>query len=220
MRKFTEENRELAKSLHDTEKARQTAARRSAIASLPPPSSTTTTGGPSTGTKRTADAARLSLDARGARGTKRAREGKEPEGIEREEDFFKRPAVKIQIPESLKSLLVDDWENVTKQNRVPVVPSETPVTKFLDDYSDAELPKRRAGSADADILVEVIAGVKEYFNRCLGRSLLYRRERPQWVDIHSRINKSTGDLSGKSIAEVYGVEHLLRLFGKCTSERD
>jgi len=116
------------------------------------------------------------------------------------------------MPDTLKSILVDDWEKVTKEQKLVPLPSSTPVSLFLDEYSDSEMPKRREGSADADILEEVIAGVREYFNKCLGRLLLYKFERPQWQDIHAQITKATGELSGKQVVDVYGCEHLLRLF--------
>jgi mortality factor 4-like protein 1 len=117
------------------------------------------------------------------------------------------------MPDSLKAILVDDWEKVTRENRLVPLPSKTPVSQFLADYSASEGAKRREGSAEADILEEVIAGVKEYFNKSIGRILLYRFERPQWSDIHAQLNKGTGDLTGKLPTDIYGVEHLCRLFG-------
>lgn len=74
--------------------------------------------------------------------------------------------------------------------------------------------RRRQGSADEDILQEVVAGVREYFNKSLGRILLYRFERQQFFDMHKKLDAGHGDLAGKQVADVYGVEHLLRLFGK------
>jgi mortality factor 4-like protein 1 len=117
------------------------------------------------------------------------------------------------MPDSLKAILVDDWEKVTRENRLVSLPSKTPVTQFLADYAAAEGAKRRPGSAEADILEEVIAGVKEYFNKSIGRILLYRFERPQWSEIYAQLNKGTGELAGKSAIDIYGVEHLCRLFG-------
>lgn len=64
----------------------------------------------------------------------------------------------------------------------------------------------RPGSAEADIFEEVISGLHIYFDRCLGNILLYRFERQQYVDIR-RSN------DGKEMSEIYGAEHLLRLFG-------
>lgn len=130
-----------------------------------------------------------------------------------EEDFLRRPAVKIFVPDALKSILVDDWEKVTKENKLAPVPSPTPVTQFLNEYETAESTKRQPGSPDADILEEVIAGVKEYFNKALGRVLLYRFERPQFYEWHKELEKGHGDHAGETFCDIYGCEHLLRLFG-------
>ena len=91
-----------------------------------------------------------------------------------EDAFHSRPSIKLLIPDHLKAILVDDWENVTKSQQLVPLPSEYPVNKILSDYMAFEQPKRIPGSPEADILEEVIAGLKEYFERCLGRILLYR----------------------------------------------
>ena len=117
------------------------------------------------------------------------------------------------MPDAIKNILVDDWEKVTKEQKLAPVPSQTPVTQFLNEYYTAEANNRRPNSADADILEEVIAGVKEYFNKSLGRILLYRFERQQFYDIHKQLEAGSGELEGKTLADVYGCEHLLRLFG-------
>ena len=52
-----------------------------------------------------------------------------------------------------------------------------------------------------------MAGIKTYFDKVLGNLLLYRFERQQYVDIRKKNN-------GKEDSEIYGGEHLLRLFGK------
>jgi hypothetical protein len=127
---------------------------------------------------------------------------------------MRRPAVKIFIPDALKSILVDDWEKVTKENKVAPTPAPISVTQFLNEYEESEMAHRRPGSADADILEEVIAGVKEYFNKALGRILLYRFERNLYFDWHKQLEKGHGDHAGKTMCDIYGCEHLLRLFGK------
>ena len=131
-----------------------------------------------------------------------------------EEEFMRRPAVKIFIPDALKSILVDDWEKVTKENKVAPTPAPISVTQFLSEYDEAESVHRRPGSADADILEEVIAGVKEYFNKALGRILLYKFERNQYFDWHKQLEKGHGEHAGKTLCDIYGCEHLLRLFGR------
>jgi mortality factor 4-like protein 1 len=34
-------------------------------------------------------------------------------------EFLNRPEIKLAIPDTLKSVLVDDWENITKHQQVP-----------------------------------------------------------------------------------------------------
>lgn len=91
-----------------------------------------------------------------------------------EEAFHARPSVKLIIPDVIKALLVDDWENVTKNTQLVPLPHPKPVTKILEDYSTYEMPKRPAGSSHADILEETLSGLKEYFDKSLGRILLYK----------------------------------------------
>lgn len=118
------------------------------------------------------------------------------------------------MPDRLKSILVDDWENVTKQLQLVSLPAKYPASVILDEYfAYATAPGMRS-NAETDILQEVIHGLKEYFNKALGRLLLYRFEREQFFDIYSAINLPTGELAGKAVADIYGGEHLLRLFGK------
>ena len=119
------------------------------------------------------------------------------------------------VPDHLKSILVDDWEYVTKNLSLVPLPSSHPVNSILDTYFDEEKGKRRLGSAEADLLEEVVMGLKDYFETCLGRILLYRFERQQYLDVRRAMEKGEGELAEKkSIGDVYGPEHLCRLFGK------
>lgn len=133
-----------------------------------------------------------------------------------EDEFVRRPAVRLFVPEVLKSILVDDWEKVTKEQKLATIPSERTITTFLDNYSEAEQVHRANGSAEADLLEEIVAGIKEYFNKSLGRMLLYRFERQQYFDIHKKIESGHGEHAGKTLCDMYGCEHLLRLFGTHT----
>lgn len=127
---------------------------------------------------------------------------------------MRRPAVRLFIPDTLKSILVDDWEKVTKEQKLVPIPAPISITQFLHEYYEADSAHRRPGSSDADILEEVIAGVKEYFNKSLGRILLYRFERPQFYEVHKQLESGHGEHAGKTLCDMYGCEHLLRLFGK------
>ena len=133
--------------------------------------------------------------------------------LSQEEAFHSRPAVRLHIPDHLKAILVDDWENVTKNLQLVPLPSKNPANAILNTYFDEEKAKRRLGSADADILEEVVAGVKEYFDKCLGRILLYRFEREQFFEIRQLWEAGKGEWDGMGPGDVYGAEHLCRLFG-------
>ncbi|TVY49604.1 Chromatin modification-related protein [Lachnellula occidentalis] len=128
-----------------------------------------------------------------------------------EETFHARPSIQLPIPDHVKAILVDDWENVTKNQQLVPLPSAHPVSEILDDYYSYESPRRVEGSSHADILEEVIAGLKDYFEKCLGRVLLYRFERAQYTEVRTAWGSSQGPLSGKSAVDTYGAEHLSRL---------
>lgn len=78
------------------------------------------------------------------------------------------------MPDHLKAFLVDDWENVTKNQQLVPLPHAHPVEQILNDYLAYERGNRQEGSSSMDILEETMAGLKEYFEKCLGRILLYR----------------------------------------------
>lgn len=83
--------------------------------------------------------------------------------------------INLPVPDHVQAMLVDDWENITKNNQLVPLPHAKPVTKILEDYLVYERPHRgEEGSAAMDILDEVIAGFREYFEKALSRILLYR----------------------------------------------
>ncbi|RYP70914.1 hypothetical protein DL771_005164 [Monosporascus sp. 5C6A] len=129
-----------------------------------------------------------------------------------EDAFHARPSVKLKVPDSLKAFLVDDWENVTKNNQLVPLPHPRPVTKIIEDYAAYETPKRPEGSAQVDILEETLAGLKEYFDKALGRILLYRFERAQYAEVHAKWLSNDPEWEDKKTASAtYGAEHLMRL---------
>lgn len=76
---------------------------------------------------------------------------------------------------------------------------------ILQDFKVA-YQKRRLSNAESEILDEVIEGIQLYFDKSLGSILLYRFERQQYLEI-------TTTNPTKLPRELYGAEHLLRLFG-------
>ena len=110
---------------------------------------------------------------------------------------------------------MDDWESVTKNLQLVSLPSKLPVNLIMDEYFQEERGRRTAGSAEVDLLEEVIAGIKEYFDKALGRALLYRFERQQFIELRKLLESGDPKWEGKSIGDIYGVEHLSRLIGAC-----
>ncbi len=64
---------------------------------------------------------------------------------------------------------------------------------------------KKPDSPESEVLEEILSGLKLYFDRSLGTILLYRYERQQYLTI-----KKT--YPNKPASEIYGSEHLLRLF--------
>lgn len=121
-----------------------------------------------------------------------------------------RHEIALSTPLVLKEVLVNDWENVTKEHQIVALPRNPSVSQILQDYLDAELERdpqlRDPASAEGETLREVLAGVKLYFDRALGSMLLYRYERQQYFE---QRQAAKGEFVP---SDVYGAEHLLRLF--------
>jgi mortality factor 4-like protein 1 len=120
------------------------------------------------------------------------------------------------MPDNLKALIVDDWERVTKNAAVVALPAPKPVRQILQDWRDEEAPKRAESRIDVDVLDEVISGVLEYFDTMLDKLLLYRYERPQY----RMLRKKHSGTPGKGPVDIYGAEHLIRLFSMCLAISD
>lgn len=179
---------------------------------------------PNSSTKRTRDSDANERKTFGARGTKRNRDT-----VETEQDFLKRPEIKISLPDELKLQLVDDWENITKSGLLVPLPRKPCVKDILEDYRKYYLSLKTPNSSKTRspaVVEEVLKGLKLYFDRSLGQNLLYRFERAQYVeyrkkngpkmgdgDIGSSTRSGTGSMGGDmEPSDVYGAEHLLRLF--------
>lgn len=115
-----------------------------------------------------------------------------------------RPEIKIVFTDKQKKWLVDDWDLVTRQKQLVRLPKVTTVRTILALYQD------HVKDSDPDCLAngqiaEVCDGLRDYFDVMLGTQLLYKFERPQYSDMLQ-------NYSDKAPSEIYGIEHLLRLF--------
>ena len=126
--------------------------------------------------------------------------------IETIEEFCDKVEVKVKIPDKLKPYLVDDWDYLTRQRKLVILPSRITVDQVINDYIKVKTAKKPETHKENAIL-EVTAGLREYFNVMLGSQLLYKFEREQ----HADIMKENPD---KPMCKVYGPIHFLRLFVK------
>jgi len=127
------------------------------------------------------------------------------EELEAVENNAPQAEVKLKIPGALKKQLIVDWECVIRHKQIVSLPRSPTVSQILRDF---ETSKARKGSIQAETK-EVCEGLEQYFNRALGTVLLYRFERPQYNNYFAS--------SKEQPANVYGAEHLLRLFVKLPS---
>jgi len=152
--------------------------------------------------------------ANGSGGTVRGR-GAQKLGDDSRDGPNKRQRLElpIVIPEPLKRVLVEDWDLVSRQTHLVVIPASVNVERVLNEYL-----KHREARPDPCIRSEFAASLKEYFNIMLGPQLLYRFERNQFNALEeSRRRSSSGSGSGSSgfyPSRYYGAVHLLRLFVK------
>jgi mortality factor 4-like protein 1 len=126
-------------------------------------------------------------------------EEEEAGGSADEENPFEDSAVKIQLPDELKAVIVQDWENITQRGQMVALPRSPSI---------AELFKRFMGDAkrkNVQAIAQVVEALDVYFDRALPLILLYRAERAQFEEFGSAF-------PGKRFCDVYGPEHLLRLF--------
>ncbi|GJJ14293.1 hypothetical protein Clacol_008557 [Clathrus columnatus] len=151
------------------------------------------------------------------------------EGTTSTDDPSRKPDLKLSVPDTLKVILVDDWEAVTKNKQVRrhtyvcflasyhtpqlvTLPREPTVHDLLQEFKDyIDTMEKKPDHTEA--VPTIIAGLQLYFDRSLGANLLYRFERMQYAEIRRRY--VTGPMvkvgEEKDMSAVYGAEHLLRM---------
>jgi len=129
--------------------------------------------------------------------------------VESEEQFRTKLEIKIKIPEELKSYIVDDWNQICKKKRLCVLPAKITADQMINEYTRAKTLNKaeKMKNNKEKAILEVTAGVREYFNVMLSSQLLYKPERGQYEQL---IREEPNMVPCKT----YGVVHLLRLFTK------
>ncbi|CAG8461682.1 7002_t:CDS:10 [Paraglomus brasilianum] len=128
-----------------------------------------------------------------------------PEERELEAEFLNRPELQVSIPEALKAKLIDDWEHIILRGELVPLPRQPTVIEILNQYIDEKSKAAIAKGERSDIHSEVANGIKVYFEKVLSTMLLYASERQQLSDMKTKYED-------KTYSEIYGAEHLLRLF--------
>lgn len=145
--------------------------------------------------------------------------------------------MKLNVPDILKVKLVDDWEAVTKNCQVCCnclslfgcdmpneyflalqlvsLPRKPTVEELLHEYGDYVRKLPRQPIRASTVLPTIISGLRLYFDRAIGTNLLYRFERPQYLEQRKRYITGSHVKYGeeKEMSQVYGAEHLLRMIG-------
>ncbi|TBU44924.1 MRG-domain-containing protein [Dichomitus squalens] len=195
--KFNETNIQLQKALQSQSQAAQAASASSSKAKSLATKEGAGAGGRAGGAGGRKD---------GARGTKRGRE---------EDEGTRKPEMKLNVPEQLKVLLVDDWEAVTKNNQLVGLPRKPNVLELLEEFKQHVLSQGTSAQLkDPKVLLPtIIAGLQTYFDRALGANLLYRFERPQYAEIRKKyVTGPTVQIGQeKEMSAIYGAEHFLRM---------
>lgn len=110
------------------------------------------------------------------------------------------PKVIMHIPTKLKSVLVNDWEFVTKDKKICALPAAVTVDYILKEY-ERDISTMLESPATQSQLTEYCEGLKVYFEESLPVFLLYRLERLQFDEMKSK----------DELCKKYGSIHLLRL---------
>ncbi|CAO3650735.1 unnamed protein product [Cunninghamella echinulata] len=155
-------------------------------------------------TKKTTPANTLTSTTTTATTATSRKRPREEEEIEKDKrDYLNKPEIRLDIPSSLKCQLVDDWENVTKNQQLVPLPRDPSISQILAQYKKYNLEKKK--DINTELLDEVLHGLSMYFNKAIGSMLLYQFERQQYSEIRKKH-------SNKDMTEIYGAEHLLRLY--------
>ncbi|EJD38163.1 MRG-domain-containing protein [Auricularia subglabra TFB-10046 SS5] len=129
------------------------------------------------------------------------------------EESTAHPEMRLQLPDVLKAVLVDDWEAVTKNCKLAPVPRKPNVIDILDQYQAWVISMPKPPQDAGTMLPTIISGLTLYFDRAIGANLLYRFERPQYAEMRRQLVTGPHLQYGeeKEMSSAYGAEHLLRM---------
>ncbi|KNC98664.1 uncharacterized protein SPPG_06345 [Spizellomyces punctatus DAOM BR117] len=112
------------------------------------------------------------------------------------------PSFKLALSDHLKDYLAQDYRYIVHNQGLVPLPRTPSVKTLLTDYLSH---MSTSPQSEQDETKTVVDGLTLYFNTGLKNILLYRSERPQFAGLVKRLPKMEP-------CDVYGAEHLLRLF--------
>jgi len=118
--------------------------------------------------------------------------------------------LRVELSAGLKKELLVAMEKITREGYLATTPSSVPVSLVLRRWQD-EAVVRAKTAAQGESATACAAGLISYFNQTLRNSLLYPEESEQAETVLGSSSEKTQNVSP---SEVYGAEHLLRLFVK------
>ena len=115
--------------------------------------------------------------------------------------------ITVEMPKLLRGVLFEDWKKIVGLGFLVSIPRRPSVADLVRHYLSDVLAAAQRDPAEEQVLREMGAGIVRYFDRALGLLLLYRVERLQYLDILE-------SYPAVPMSQLYGAEHLLRLFVK------
>ena len=109
----------------------------------------------------------------------------------------------LRLPQSMKLKLIEDWERITREKKLVQLPRNPSIATLLDHFVQAKAKR----TSHERLYGEVSDGMKTFFNQSIGTVLLYKYERKQFREMRESHRNTP-------YVELYGAEHLLRLFVK------
>lgn len=113
--------------------------------------------------------------------------------------------LRISLPSEFKKRLVQDWENINRNEKIMQLPVRPSINEIFDHYLTYVDSNNSNDKTTGKTAENTLKSLKIYFQHALPTMLLYRFERPAYASY---------DFDGNSPSSVYGAEHLLRLFVK------
>jgi len=140
-----------------------------------------------------------------ARAEKEALDREKARKRKMEEETVRTPAVRgsrfdVEIPKTLKDILVAEQAFVCKEHKLLTLPRNPNVTQVLEEFASSQ----RSATEETK---QLVSSLSNYFKLALSPCLLYEFEAGQFKDVKK-------EYSDRTVCEIYGAEHLLRLFAK------